>query len=117
MMSWNVVYGLKECVMKIDFGPSSFNLPRDGVVVLREATGARVVCVTGALWLTQEGREEDVVLAAGESLRVSNGGVTVVTGLRGSEVLVVQPRASGREVLRRLRALIPGSLSRMLPSM
>jgi hypothetical protein len=87
------------------------------VVLLREAAGARVVCVTGALWLTQEGREEDVVLTQGESLRVSNGGLTVVTALRGSEVLVVQPRASGRVLLRLLRALVPESLSRMLPSM
>jgi hypothetical protein len=103
--------------MEIDFGPSSFNLPRDGVVLLREAAGARVVCVTGALWLTQEGREEDVVLAPGESLRVSNGGLTVVTALRGSEVLVLQPRASRHELLRRLRSVVPQSLSRMLPSM
>ena len=44
----------KECAMKIDFGPSSFNIQRDGVVLLHEARGARVVCVSGALWLTQD---------------------------------------------------------------
>jgi len=103
--------------MKIDLGPSSFNLPRDGVVLLREAAGARVVCLTGAVWLTQEGCEEDVILHAGERLRVANDGLTLITALRGSELCVMQPRTAGSELMRRIRSLLPGSLSRMLPAM
>src|ERR1700693_718285 len=77
---------LEECAMKIDFGPSSFNLARDGVMVLREAAGVRVVCLSGAVWLTQEGREEDVILNAGEKFRIANRGLTLITALRGSEL-------------------------------
>jgi hypothetical protein len=102
--------------MKIDFGPSSFNLARDGVVLLHEAAGARVVCLSGALWLTQEGREEDTILQAGESLRVASAGLTLVTALRGSELKVLEPCKPGAQLLRRLGALVPQSLSRMLPS-
>src|SRR5690242_4073732 len=103
--------------MKIDVGRSTFNLPREGVVSLRDAAGARIVCLSGALWLTQEGREEDVILQPGESIRVSNDGLALVTALRSSEVLVNEPCTAGGELLRRARALLPGSLSRLLPSM
>jgi hypothetical protein len=107
---------LEECAMKIDFGPSSFNLSRDGVVLIRKAAGARVVCLSGALWLTQEGREEDVILGPGESFRVSSEGLTLVTALRGSELRVVEPCTSGRVLLRHILALLPVSLSRKLSS-
>jgi hypothetical protein len=107
---------LEECAMKIDLGPSSFNLPRDGVVSLREAAGARVVCLSGAVWLTQQGSDEDVILEAGERFRIANTGLTLITALRGSELCVVQPCTTGSELMRRIRTLLPGSLSRMLPS-
>ncbi len=103
--------------MKIDLGPSSFNLPRDGVVCLREAAGARVVCLAGAVWLTQEGSDEDVILNAGERFRIANAGLTLITALRGSELCVIEPRTAGSELMRGIRTLLPGSLSRMLPSM
>ena len=103
--------------MKIDLGPSSFNLPRDGVVSLRQGAGARIVCVTGAVWLTQEGAEEDVILQAGERFRIANAGLTLITALRGSELCVMQPRTAGSELMRRIHSLLPGSLSRMLPAM
>ena len=103
--------------MKIDFGPSSFNLARDGVMVLREAAGVRVVCRSGAVWLTQEGREDDVILNAGEKFRIANGGLTLITALRGSELCIVQPRTTGSELMQRVRGLLPGALSRILPSM
>lgn len=103
--------------MKIDFGPSSFSLPRDGVVLLEDAEGACVICLSGALWLTQEGREDDVILHPGDSLRVANDGLTLITALRGGELRIVEARTDGRELLRRAAALLPASLSRMLPSM
>jgi hypothetical protein len=97
----------KECAMKIDFGPSSFNIQRDGVVLLHEARGARVVCVSGALWLTQEGRDEDVILQPGESLRITRDGLTLVTAMRSSELRVIEPSKPARELLRRVLAKLP----------
>jgi len=102
--------------MKIDFGPSSFNLARDGVLLLHEAAGARVVCVAGALWLTQEGQEADIILEAGQSMRVTGPGLTLVTALRGSELKVIEPGRRGAELLRRLATWVPQSLARILPS-
>jgi len=103
--------------MKIDFGPSSFSLPRDGVVHLEDAEGASVICLSGALWLTQEGREDDVILHPGESLRVANDGLTLITALRGGELRITEARTEGHELLRRAAALLPEPLSRLLPSM
>ena len=103
--------------MKIDFGPSSFSLPRDGVVLLEDAEGAGVICLSGALWLTQEGREDDVILHPGESLRVANDGLTLITALRGGELRITEARTEGHELLRRAAALLPEPLSRLLPSM
>jgi hypothetical protein len=54
-----------------------------------------VVCVEGELWITQEHDGEDVLLSAGESLRLSRNGRTVVQALRGSRVAVEAPPASG----------------------
>src|SRR3954468_22079384 len=117
MIPWNIVYRFEECAMKIDFGPSSFSLPRDGVVHLEDAEGASVICSSGALWLTQEGREDDVILHPGESMRVANDGLTLITALRGGELRIVEPRTEAHELLRRAAALLPESLARMLPSM
>ena len=102
--------------MKIDFGPSSFNLQRDGVVLLHEARGASVVCVSGALWLTQEGRDEDVILQPGESLRITRDGLTLVTAMRSSELRVVEPARPGRELLRRVLAKLPVPMFRVAQS-
>lgn len=102
--------------MEIDVGSSILNLPREGVVSLRDAGGTRVLCLNGSLWVTQERRREDVVLGPGESLRVSGDGLTLVTALRPSELRVVKPCAAGRALLRRVLKLFPTSLSSALPS-
>ena len=101
--------------MKIDLSQSTFGLHRDGVIVLEDAHGTRVSCLRGALWLTQEGYEDDIVLEQGDSIVLSSDGVTLVTALRESEVEVSKGRA-GHPRLRRLASWLPRSLSRMLPS-
>lgn len=101
--------------MKIDLSQSTFGLHRDGVIVLEDALGTQVSCLRGALWLTQEGQEDDVVLESGDSIALSSNGVTLVTALRESEVQV-QEGPAGHPRLRRLASWLPRSLSRMLPS-
>jgi quercetin dioxygenase-like cupin family protein len=70
-------------------------LERGGLLPLHDGAGATVVCVEGELWITQEHDGEDVLLSAGESLRLSRNGRTVVQALRGSHVAVEAPPASG----------------------
>jgi quercetin dioxygenase-like cupin family protein len=70
-------------------------LERGGLLPLHDGAGATVVCVAGELWITQEDDGEDVLLSAGESLRLSRNGRTVVQALRSSRVAVEAPPASG----------------------
>ena len=70
-------------------------LERGGLLPLHDGAGATVVCVEGELWITQEHDGEDVLLSAGESLRLSRNGRTVVQALRASRVAVEAPPASG----------------------
>jgi hypothetical protein len=87
-----------EIAMNIDFGPSTFNLPRDGLISLRDGKGTRVVCLTGALWVTQEGQVEDVILEPGQCLKIAEGGLALVMALRPSSLQVRAPRASSWSV-------------------
>jgi Protein of unknown function (DUF2917) len=93
---------VSEFAMDIDFGPSTLSLPRDSLVAIRHALGIGVICLRGSLWITQEGRGEDIVLGAGESFRISDRSLILVMALRPSELRVIEPHASEGEPLDRL---------------
>ncbi|WP_459616590.1 DUF2917 domain-containing protein [Bordetella sp. 2513F-2] len=59
----------------------SFALGRGSVVRLRRAAGARIVCRTGALWLSEYRPGADRVLRAGESVLVASRRDVVLSGL------------------------------------
>jgi quercetin dioxygenase-like cupin family protein len=71
------------------------DLERGGLLPLHDGAGATVVCVEGEIWITQEHDGRDLLLSAGESLRLSRNGRTVIQALRGSRVAVKAPPASG----------------------
>jgi DUF2917 family protein len=72
--------------------------------------GARVSCVSGVLWVTQEGDLRDLIVAPGESLEVGRG-VTVAVALEPAVMKVVEHRPSSRVrgMLARLRIATLGS--------
>jgi hypothetical protein len=82
-----------ETKMKISLYQSRVALERDGLIALRDASGTRVVCEGGALWITQQQDAADVVLQGGESLVVGHGGLTLVMALRPSALRLLEPRA------------------------
>ena len=43
------------------------NLGRRGVYTLADAAGVQVTCTSGAVWLTLDNDERDIILEAGES--------------------------------------------------
>jgi hypothetical protein len=71
------------------------DLERGGLLPLHDGAGATVVCVEGEVWITQEHDGRDLLLSAGESLRLSRNGRAVIQALRGSRVAVEAPPASG----------------------
>lgn len=77
---------------------------------IEASLGARVSCVSGVLWVTQEGDLRDLIVARGESLEVG-GGLTVAVALEPTVMKVVEHRPSSRlqGTLTRLRIATPGS--------
>lgn len=69
-------------------------LERGGFLPVHDGAGARVVCLHGELWVTEEQAGEDVVLRAGDSFRLARNGRTVVQALSASRVAVEAPPAS-----------------------
>jgi hypothetical protein len=70
-------------------------LERGGLLPLHDGAGATLACLDGDLWITQEHDGQDVLLRAGESLRLARNGRTVVQALKASRVAVEAPPASG----------------------
>jgi hypothetical protein len=59
------------------------------LTVIRGGKGKKVTCLTGQLWLTQEGEPVDHLLAPNESLVLNRDGAALLTGIaRGSSYQV-----------------------------
>ncbi len=52
--------------------------------------GRRVECVTGSLWITQDGDLRDIVLAAGESFVFDHKGDALISALDDSSFLLLE---------------------------
>jgi DUF2917 family protein len=64
-------------------------------VSVRIPVGSAVHCITGQVWLTQEGLPDDVVLVAGEKFVARQKGVIVMNGIRESALVYLS--AGSRE--------------------
>ena len=60
--------------MKIELNTPTLALPRDGLIALRDAEGTRVTTLRGALWITQDSHQSDVILEQGQSFTVDRAG-------------------------------------------
>ncbi len=68
----------------------------DGLELLKlevGQAGARVLCTTGTLWLTQPGDPQDHLLKAGQSFTFNQRGIILVQGLPCGKALI-QPSSS-----------------------
>ena len=61
------------------------------VLKLSAARGARVVSLAGDVWITEDGRYDDVVLAAGESAMLERNGKAMITPFDSADVELVLP--------------------------
>ncbi|MFC4159248.1 DUF2917 domain-containing protein [Chitinimonas lacunae] len=75
-----------------DFIEFERRLERAEVLSLRSIDGTVIECLSGSLWLTEQGGD-DHWLAAGERYVLHGNGCTVVEGLANAEVRVVKPAA------------------------
>jgi hypothetical protein len=77
--------------MNIETRNSRLFVPERGLIAIRGGIGTRVVCHAGTFWVTQEGRNKDDILKAGEELVIQSCGHTIVTSLSDGEITLVEP--------------------------
>lgn len=64
-------------------------LPDARLLRLPHARGQRIASLSGAVWITEEGRSEDIILRAGESVTLQSPGTALVMALGSADVEVV----------------------------
>src|SRR5467141_3775329 len=77
--------------MNIDFDRAQLRLKAREVIRLYDARGARVECVLGALWITQNRDHEDYFLAANDALTLDRPGLALIHAQAPSEVVLSEP--------------------------
>ncbi|MFY3891922.1 DUF2917 domain-containing protein [Achromobacter xylosoxidans] len=77
----------------------SFRLARGSTMLLRRASGLRIECHAGVVWLSEYRRPDDSVLQAGQSLVVASDRDVVLSGLPDAQVALVSPVPHSLELL------------------
>ena len=77
--------------MNIRFDRAQLHLKKREVIRLYDPRGARVECVRGALWITQNRDHEDYFLAANDALTLDRPGLALIHAQESSEVVLWEP--------------------------
>jgi len=104
-------YGeMQEEIVKIALDGSTLSLSRDGVLAIRDAEGARVRCISGALWITEDSCIADTILLPGDSITLQRPGLTLIMALEGASLRLYEPHPDlWSRVKSGLRRWIPGA--------
>ena len=95
--------------MNIGFDRAQLHLETREVIRLFEPKGARVECVRGALWITQNRDYEDYFLAANDALTLDRPGLALIHAQAPSEIVLSEPAPRPRLRQKIARALIAAS--------
>jgi len=76
--------------MRNDLMFDSLPLAKDRIRRVRRPLGRRVECVTGALWVTQDGDPRDIVLSPGDSFVFDQRGDALIRALDDSRLLLLE---------------------------
>jgi hypothetical protein len=68
---------------------SPFTLPSRGLERIVDGAGLTLLCLKGAIWVTQENDRRDVVLGAGESFLLDRNGLAVVYALTPASATIL----------------------------
>ena len=82
--------------MNIDIDRAALTLERNAVLAFDHARRARILCTYGALWITLDDDPRDIILAAGESFVVDRDARVLVTAVRPSSLLLLDPLQTDR---------------------
>jgi hypothetical protein len=96
--------------MDISLKDTKLSLARDSLIAFRDGRGARITCIEGSLWVTQECSIKDEVLGPGQTLRVRHDGLTIVTALMPSALILSEDPS----LAARLGGTLPARIAAML---
>ena len=82
--------------MNIRFDRAQLHLEARELIRLYDPRGARVECVRGALWITQNRDHEDYFLAANDALTLDRPGLALIHAQAPSEVVLLETAPSAR---------------------
>ena len=92
--------------MDIGFDRVELHLKSREVLRVYDPEGARVECVRGALWITQDKDFEDHFLTARDALTLDRHGLTLIHAQQPSEIVLFEPARRARLSERMGRALV-----------
>jgi hypothetical protein len=78
----------------MDWAPTTtrtIDLGYEQLLTFAGRPGTRVRVLYGAMWLTEEGREQDVFASCGDEVWLKANGVSVIEGLGVARVQVIEP--------------------------
>jgi hypothetical protein len=82
--------------MNQDLLTGTRSLDKGRIRHLHAEKGRRVECVTGSIWITQDGDLRDIVLAAGESFDFERRGEALLSAFADSRYLLLDACAPQR---------------------
>jgi Protein of unknown function (DUF2917) len=68
-------------------------LPDARILRVPDARGHRIVSLSGDVWITEEGRQEDIILHAGDAVALQSPGTALVMAFDSADVEIVPPPA------------------------
>jgi hypothetical protein len=80
--------------MNTDLNLSATLLSRGSLQRIEDGKGTLVQCLGGTLWLTQEYDARDIVLEAGDEVRIERNGLSILTALRDARFVLLRDAAA-----------------------
>ena len=81
--------------MNTDLNCTATAMSRGHTLRIQDGQGVLLQALSGRLWLTQEGDSRDIVLEAGDEVRITRPGLSLVHALREARVQVLRDAAPG----------------------
>jgi hypothetical protein len=88
MHAWHSCY--QENDMRNDLFLDTRLLAKGRIRRIQRPLGRRVECVSGSLWITQDGDPRDIVLAPGESFAFDHKGDALISALDDASFLLLE---------------------------
>jgi hypothetical protein len=85
---------LQESTMNNDLILGARALVKGRIRHVHAPLGKRVECLSGSLWITQDGDQRDVLLGSGEAFEFDRRGEALMSALADSRYLMLQACAS-----------------------